>query len=485
MRRTTTVMMRCVLVLSCLLAAPPAPAEGPRLTLDGAIGVALTDNPLVKASRMGVEAAKATRWSGKARYFPVLQLSANLIVWDSELELSFAGGDSGGGSMDPSLLPPPDPTKPYELAVWGIVDALSGLSKPMTVRDQVTGEVGVRIVQPITPLFTISYGWEALDQVVTMAEASSDRVRAEVSEQVAVLYLRLLQALAMADSERLAVAELEAQLGRVEALIEAGVASEVDRLRLEVGVAARKQQVIQAQTSVAMARSALAATMGRSVDEIIEPTPIDGWEVPTLELTPDEASARALDGRPDLAQLRAGIRQAEMGEALAKAEMAPMLLAVASYTHSEGSSFAEEDAFFGGLMLDWNVFEWGATWKKIERSEAQRKQLEYQGEALRAGVLLEVKSTRLQYEGAVEGLDVATRAVAPAEEAVRLETRRFEAGESTTTDLLGAETALATARNYRIAAYYECLVAFARYRKAMGAPLSFDSLTPGGSHAQL
>jgi outer membrane protein TolC len=69
---------------------------------------------------------------------------------------------------------------------------------------------------------------------------------------------------------------------------------------------------------------------------------------------------------------------------------------------------------------------------------------------------------------AQERIEVATAAVAQAEESLRITKNRYEAGLATVTDLLRNETALMQAKTRRLAAVYDQRVAAASLELATG-----------------
>ncbi|HFB98708.1 MAG TPA: TolC family protein, partial [Bryobacterales bacterium] len=100
-------------------------------------------------------------------------------------------------------------------------------------------------------------------------------------------------------------------------------------------------------------------------------------------------------------------------------------------------------------------------------AEAKKREAE-------AGVRLQVRQAYADLMAAQERVEVASAAVAQAEESLRIIKNRYEAGLATVTDLLRNETALLEARTRRLAALYDQRVAAAMLELATGA-LTIDS----------
>ena len=85
-----------------------------------------------------------------------------------------------------------------------------------------------------------------------------------------------------------------------------------------------------------------------------------------------------------------------------------------------------------------------------------------------SAIHLEVRKAYLEVRSAAQRLEVATAAVAQAEEGHRIIRNRHEAGLTTVTELLRSDTALASARTRRLAVVYDLRVAAAALEHAAG-----------------
>ncbi|MEZ4269768.1 MAG: TolC family protein [Myxococcota bacterium] len=448
------------------------PATAAEVSLDEAIEAAVAHSPMVRVKDAAVDLAKADRIRGKAQLRPVLQLTADIKVWDKAQEVSF-----GGGGGDAIALPAP--TTPYEAALAGL---LSGFSSPTRIQDQVTGSVGVSIMQPLTDLISTRSTREGLALGLDAAESG----RAEAARQAAVeavgAWLRLHLMIAMEASAQQSVGEFAPRIQQLEALVQGGVALKSDLLRLQVAQAAAAQDLIAAQTHVKLARTMLATVMGLSAAEAtaLEPAPVDvgSCQAETAQL--DALLDRALATRPELQSARATGRQAELGVDLAKARMWPSVSAIAAYTHLEGQGLAVKDSAFIGLNLRWNVFEWGATHSGIAAARARSRQAAEQVAALTDSLRLQIEQARQDLHATAEVQGVAALAESLAAESLRLDSARYEAGDATATDVVTAEAALHKARDQRVASGYRCLLARATLRAAVGDTLSASTLLSDG-----
>lgn len=461
--------------LALPLALPVLGAWASPLTLSEAVSRAQANDSTLKSIAAQQDGAEAGLSAVRANYGPKVRLEGNVIVWDSEQTISFGGG--GGATGGAAALPAP--TTAYEAAVQGIVQALGALGKPTTVRDQVTSQATVQLVQPLMGLIGVKQGADvaALNVEATRQQAETRRARIELDTVQG--YFRTLQAQALARAAQQQVESLEAQEKKVLSLHANGVIGKNDVLRLQVALAAARQQVINVEGMVQQAQAALAMQVGAQPGERFELStdapPLADAPVPAL----DDARKSAREDRPEIVELRTRVDQTREGVDAARAKLLPDLNLIAQFQHNEGSTFQAENSLFGGLFLSWTAWEWGATASQIKAANAQEDATRALYEQAQKGLSLEAEAAHVQVRTADSAIAVAEGAVAQAEEALRLERARLEAQQATTTDLINAETALLQARVNLENARSERLIARARLRAAMGRPILDDTRSGG------
>ena len=130
--------------------------------------------------------------------------------------------------------------------------------------------------------------------------------------------------------------------------------------------------------------------------------------------------------------------------------------------------FAEKNAFFVGGNLSWDVWENGATYYGIAEAKARLSQAEAARSKVEDGLRLEARSALVTATTAAESLAVAESAVVQAEENYRIESKRYEASNNTSFDVLDAETQLTNARGQQQAALYDYIIAQSALARAVG-----------------
>jgi len=449
------------------------PVAEPRrapLSLAEVLQQAVVKHPQLEASAQETITKKSAAHSVETNYWGKLTLSANVLLWDSEQVLSLGGGGGGAGGQ----LPPP--ATPYEAALAGF---LTAMSTPITIRDQITTELKLTAMQPITPLYKVSLGSKASELEVTVAEMHEETLRDKITGDSATAYFRALQAQSMLETTRESVRRLEAQKERMEVLLSGKVVSELDVKRLELGLAAARQKVLSAETSVEMAESYLAVTMGRPPAETVVPESVEETPLEPVTQSLEELYELALTRRAELVELEKRLEQSRLGEDLAEADYVPNLVAIGAYTHSTGSGLSGADTLFVGLFLDWTVWEWGRIGDDIDAAEARTAQVEYTRENVENMLRLQVKQAYLEQKSSADVYELTKLSVGLAEDSYEMEVDRMESGVTTGADLVGAESALTEARNNRTASYYNTIIARVALAEAVNAELSADTILRG------
>ena len=437
-------MKRAVLLcagLATLSVPAAARAEEARpLSLGEAEQIALGQSPELAMAQKGVDGARARLAATRALRLPRVTLEANVLVWNEELSF---------------VVPTPSMTMPGEFELT-----------PVTVRGQTTASATLSVAQPLTQQIALGKLVDVEEAGVAAAKEDQGGARVEVAYRVADGYLVVLLAEAAKEIAGLRAAQFEAQLARARVLVDGGVLQPVDAMRLEAALAAAQREVIVATSQARQAMGGLVLALGLPPDTVVQVRDDLPDEPKALGMGVDEAVAMASERRPDMRALAHRAEQARSGAGAAKAGLLPELVAVGSYQHNEGGgTFQSADAWFAGLNLQWNVWDWGNTWHGYEEAEAKAAQARMAAERMGDRVHVEVSATALDAQSAYDALAVARTGLAAAEEAFRIQNDRFSEGVATTTDLLDAQTEVTQARlGYASAryAYFRALAALAR-----------------------
>lgn len=421
----------------------PGESFAREISLAEALNQASGDHPGIEEARIEERIAETQLKQTRAGFGPTLNVAGTAQLWSDELAFDLGGGP------------------------------------PMVMRSQFTWSASVTLTQPLTPLWQVYQGYKANEIGVEAAGVQVTQAQRDQVRDAAVSYFRVLQAAGALSTAEQSVERLEAQVKLLTALIEGGLSVPADKLRIEVALANSKQQVSQARASVRLSRAALAVAIGGSPQEPVGARPIPNIVLPEPGDEPGEVIDEAIEARPEIVQLKLRMEQLDRVVQVQRGAHLPQLVALGQYQHSEGQGLAGSDSAFVGLSLNWDVWKWGADKYTIDEAELQRLKLNSSYTAATRGITLQVQQAWYDLQSAVEGYEVSSQAVAQAEEAYRIESVRYEAGESTPTDLLDAQSALTEAQNNQNAAFYQTLIQNTELIYATGRPLTVDRLLGG------
>ncbi len=263
--------------------------------------------------------------------------------------------------------------------------------------------------------------------------------------------------------------------------------------RLAQGRAA-KLELIRLQTQLSQARHDLLAIEQRERDALTLLAMLLGESrtlPPLADLTPthvalpssrEEALAKAMGQRPELLRAQALGRVASDRVAIAKGEQRPQVSLVATAQETAGGDWKGYGAGQIGVQVTIPLFDGAIRNNRVAQARLEQRRSELQVEDTANALASEVEQAVGAVTESRARLEVARQGEREAEEALRIETARYEAGESTITDLLGAESALWSARVNRLQAGYDVTANEARVLRAIGE-LSPESFGPGQAAA--
>jgi outer membrane protein TolC len=295
------------------------------------------------------------------------------------------------------------------------------------------------------------------------------RNRQDVALTVRNAYYNLLRSQAFVRVNEAAVEQSEELLRVTEAQKAAGVVAEFDVLRARTQLENNRQALISSRNQVAIAKNALANTIG------IDPsTPVE-TETPTVPPMPtlDEQALvdTAFKQRPEYFQADINYLKAQKGIRLARRNLEPYLNASLNGTYNPSPALGNESqtgAF--GLTLTVPIWDGGATKAQVEAARSDERGALIQKDQFVRGIKAEVQQAIISVRDANERAEAATLTVTQAREALRLAGVRYRAGVGTQLDVNDAQTALTQAETNFVNAQFDYLSALARLSRAVGNP---------------
>ncbi|MCG8417040.1 MAG: TolC family protein [Proteobacteria bacterium] len=431
-----------LLIIWQMVPADAQPA-GRTLTFADAEREALANSVDVKVADSAVDAAEYGLKSSRTLRLPIVTLESNVLVWNESLEFDIAL---------PGMMPPPG-SEP----------------EPITVRGRVTSTTTLSVGVPVSYQLVIRDLVKLQERGVRAATIDRDGARTNVAYKAADAYISVLLAQSAVNIATTRVKQLEAQTAQARILRQGGVLQKLDVLRLEAALAAARAEVINGESNVRLALDLLVLAVGLPPQTQLEVED----DFPESPAAPPHGAADGIqlaeNRRSELGLLRMRTEQAHLAARVEKTKLLPDVLAVASFQHSEGGgTLQSQNAWFAGLTLSWDVWDWFGQWNKHKEAKAKATQAMLAQTQARDGIRTEVSVTANSAQAAHKLLAVTLAGVQAAEEAYRLQKDRFDEGAATTTDILDAEAELAQARLARVNARYSYFRALVRLAKSTG-----------------
>jgi outer membrane protein len=265
-----------------------------------------------------------------------------------------------------------------------------------------------------------------------------------------------------------AMRSAQADLERAESVRSAGMSTDVDVLSIRVHVAGVREQQIDREADLEVARAALNNALG---------LPLDTTHTLTTGLAPlrlpdgllAEYEKNALGERPEARQVKLAINLAENQAATARSNFMPQVGLHAAFEADRQNFYDKGGAnWLVSIGLRWNLFNGFSDKARIEESKSALRRSEADQAHANSAIQLQVRRAYADLRAAAQRIEVTDAAVAEAEESLRITRNRYETGLSNVTDLLRTETAVLEARTRRLAAIHDQRIAAAMLELAGG-----------------
>jgi outer membrane protein len=231
------------------------------------------------------------------------------------------------------------------------------------------------------------------------------------------------------------------------------------------------------------AQVALAESVGTAPTTPIQVTDFSALPPPaTLEDSVDKVIDQAIERRPDLIAKVAVLRGKEAEVRSARAAYFPTLsllsnvntlagrVKITGGNQSTGWFGAAEPGYGAGLFLQWNIFEGGATQRRVELAEAERRAAEDEMTAARDRAIREVWKAYTDVRLAVRRLDVAAALLDASQKSYEATLESYRRGLETLINLLAARRELSRAQFVELDTKVQLLNASAALVFTTGAP---------------
>jgi len=250
-------------------------------------------------------------------------------------------------------------------------------------------------------------------------------------------YFALLAAQQKEKVYKKAVAQRLEQLHEAKIKTAANLTSQIDVLTAEAALARARTNLLEAANEKATARVALDRTMAESphappyrLADVLTYNPVRG--------NVESYFSSALEVRPDLEMLKAEARAAGAQVNIARSNFFPSAQAVAGY-NAMGTGLPAANNFNVGLVVSWPIFNGFQAEHQVDEAKARENAVQYAIRDLELRVWLEVKSSFLNLQTALQQIHSAETTLAASSSQLELAEKRYDAGLGNIIELTDAE----------------------------------------------
>jgi outer membrane protein TolC len=387
------------------------------LTLEQALDIAYRNNRDIQVSRLNVERSQAA--VNEAQAAKAITLGATATVQNQGAPLIT---NTGGGSTSTT-------------SVQG------GLGANYNILSSGRNDAQIRAAQ----------------EQVKFNQLDLDRVTLQLRSNVIAAYYDLQQADSAVIINQAAVTDATRSLSDAQLQEKAGVGTKFDILRAQVQLATANQNLVNAQGQQETARKRLAQLL--SVNQNTQFKAADAVrEAGTWNYSLEDSVVIAYKNRPELQQQLVQRNISKEQETVAAAANGAQVNLFANYNASQnlvapaGFSTSLQDGYSIGAQLRWDFLDGGASNARSYQQKVSQEIAENQFTTTRNQVRFEVEQAYYSLQTNRRNIATATTALKQAEESLKLARLRFQAGVGTQTDVIQAQTELATARGNRVRA---------------------------------
>jgi len=402
------------------------------LNLKQAINIGLASNPSLSASGWDTEAARAEKEIAKAELLPRLNAVAGYTHYIDERRLVPEAGPGPGGKFSNNIL--------------------SGdlvLTMPLFTAGRLQNQVKAR------------------DFFLVASEHQLVRTRQELIFNISSVFYSILAQQKVIESLEFSQKALAEHRRRVEQLINAEKAAQVDLLRTEVRLADVEQQLIGERNSLEIQHSVLAELLGAK-DRRIEIT--GQLQIDRRDVDFQDGLSNAYAQRPDLQSIESELKAQDRLVDSAKAQHWPQIDLQAGYggRWAAESTGISDDTGSIGVALTLPIFEGGRINATIRREKFRLNAAQQRTSALKLRIQQEVQAAASTVESNLARIQATEKSIEQAQESLRIETMKYELGKGAIVDVLDSQAALLEAQTnyYRVLADYN--IALAQWELATG-----------------
>lgn len=304
------------------------------------------------------------------------------------------------------------------------------------------------------------------------ASLKSEWTRQDIIFKVSTVFYGIIVQKKVIDAFRFSLSTMKDHYARVKELIDAGKASALDLMKMDVRIADIEQNLENSSNFFRLQKVNLLNFMGVDTDE-------SGFDFSKelifadtgqteLKYDTDSLVKEALGARRDYAAMMASIEAQRRKISVIGAAKKPVVSLVGLYGARGGTSGETGKLGYAGVAVTAPIQEGGVIRARTETEKMALKSMEEKLRKFELQIKQEVKSAVLDILSSTKRVRATQKSIDQAKEALRIETEKYNFGKSSITDVLDAQAALLNAETNYYKSLAEFLTATERLKYAKG-----------------
>jgi len=392
-------------------------AQTKKLTIEESIRIGLENSSLIKISESNLRSSDAKITEATSRMFPKLSISAGYTYMNLNDPKDIGLGPVGLEVINP-------------FSLYGMQ---------------------LSIQQPLFTGFQISSSRSAAQNSY---EAMNFEHQKNVNNKALEIYStfwNFFKAQKQYELTQEYLTSLKDNLQQTKDFLDNGLATMNDYLKIKVQVSNAEVSLIDAKNNMEIARASFNKSIGVPLS--------DSTQIDASYTSIEEQSFQyydllnnALNSRDELKSLEYNIKAGEDRVTAANSGWWPKLYASGNFFlyNATAKTFGIEDekfqAWFVGLSLNWDLWDWGYTSSQSAQAEESVLQGQESLKLLKEQIELETYNAYLNLNSQKEKINVSQLAVESAEENLRLTQQKYDYNLATSNDLIDAEVEVLDAK---------------------------------------
>lgn len=426
------------LAMSIALKISACADDNQAYTLDQCIGIALKQQPNIRASTTMTEVNKEILTQARSAWYPWISAQGSYARETNNYVFPPAF----------SHLLPTKPSMEANNTSYDYYNASVGFTWLLT-------NFGQR-------LYTI----RAQQQAVKSAQYNEETTKSDVILDVTQGYYGLLASQHMSDVAAEVVSESSRHLEQANGFLSVGRVSRIDAARAETDYANAQLNMITAKNNVELAMVNLLNAMGIKETDTI--SILDTMTPTTRDYDINEVIQKAMDNRPELKSFYAADESIRASQKATMASNLPSIIGSGGYNWT-GYNTPLTWNWSIGVGVQFPLFSGFSTYGRYGELKAREENLQAQIDAAKQGIIFQAKQAYLNLQQAKDSISAAKKAMDSAKLNLELADGRYTTGAGSIIELTDAETLFASTNAVYIQSVYSYNIALSMLRRAEGS----------------